>query len=123
MTDLKQRKWKPEEGNGCGEEQCGPGWASGEQQNQAGQRNRSEKDEQMETAGERVQEHREEQPVRETKQVRQPRENRERAQERKSQDPDLEIEVMVLSLHQILELSLTKRGLGWTPSQHECPRN
>ena len=87
-----------------------PGWESGEQQNQAGQRNRSEKDEQMETAGEGVQEHREEQPVRETMKGRQPRENREgerRAQERKSQDPDLEIEVLVLSLHQILELSLT----------------
>ena len=62
MTDLKQRKWKPEEGNGSGEQQCVPGWESGDQQNQAGQRNRSEKDEQMETAGEGVQEHREEQP-------------------------------------------------------------
>ena len=53
MTDLQQTKRKPEGGNGCGEEQCGHDWESGEQQNQAGEKNRSEKDEQMETAGKR----------------------------------------------------------------------
>ena len=59
-TNLSQRKWKPEEGNGWDEGQCGPGWESGEQQNQAGKRNRSEKDERRETAGEGAQKHRDE---------------------------------------------------------------
>ena len=54
MTYLQQTKRKPEGENGYGEEQCGHDWESGEQQNQAGEKNRSEKD------------HREEQPLRET---------------------------------------------------------
>ena len=50
-TDLNQRERKPEEENGCDEGQCGPGWKGGEQQNQAGRRNRNGKNGQRETAG------------------------------------------------------------------------
>ena len=119
-TDLQQTKRKPEGGNGYGEEQYGHDWESAERQNQAGEKNSSETD------GEGVQDYREEQPLRETKKGRQPRENREderRPQERKSQDPDREVEAMVLSLHQILGQMLTLWDLGWTPHQLECPRN
>ena len=38
--------------NGCEEGHCEPGWKSGEQQNQAGRRNRNEKGGQKKPAGE-----------------------------------------------------------------------
>ena len=63
MTDLQQTKWEPGEGSGCGEEQRGHDWKSGEQQNQTGKRNRSEKGEQTGTAGEGEQDDKEEPPV------------------------------------------------------------
>ena len=37
--------------NGCEEGQCGPGWSGGEQQNQAGRRNRNERGGQKKPAG------------------------------------------------------------------------
>ena len=109
-TDLTERERKIEEENGCDEGQCGPGWKSGGQQNQAGRRNRNGRNGQREPAGEGAQKHWGWQPKRETKKERRlggSREGVRRDLEQKSQDPDLEIEVVVLSLHRKLELSLT----------------